>query len=75
VTTAALAPRHEAALDLLAALVLPDGRRWGEAAEPFQWQDARAVLDPEPEAPHSYLTRARGGANRRPGRDRRRRDA
>ena|SRR5215216_1571906 len=26
-------------LDLLAALVLEDGRRWGEAAEPWQWAD------------------------------------
>jgi hypothetical protein len=34
----------EAALDLLAGLVLEDGRRWGEAAADFQWQDAQAVM-------------------------------
>lgn len=48
-----------AALDLLASLVLEDGRRWGDAAVPEQWEDARAVLDPEA-PPYHFLTRARG---------------
>jgi phage terminase large subunit-like protein len=52
----------EAALDLLAGLVLEDGRRWGEAAADFQWQDAQAVLDPASETPYHFLTRARGGS-------------
>jgi phage terminase large subunit-like protein len=48
------------ALDLMAALVLEDGRRWGEAAMPEQWQDARAILDPGSATPYHFLTRARG---------------
>jgi hypothetical protein len=52
----------EAGLDLLAGLTLEDGRRWGEAAVAFQWDDARAVLDTASETPYSFLTRARGGA-------------
>jgi phage terminase large subunit-like protein len=55
VTTAALA------LDLLAALVGEDGRRWGDAAVPEQWEDARAVLDPSGQ-PYHFMTRARGFA-------------
>jgi hypothetical protein len=49
------------ALDLMAALVLEDGRRWGDAAVPEQWEDARAVLDGGA-APYHFLTRARGYA-------------
>lgn len=49
------------ALDLLAALVLEDGRRWGDAAVAAQWDDARAVLNPA-SAPYHFLTRARGYA-------------
>jgi phage terminase large subunit-like protein len=48
------------ALDLLAALVLEDGRRWGEAAVPVQWDDARAVLDQDSPTPFHWLGRARG---------------
>jgi phage terminase large subunit-like protein len=50
-----------AALDVMAALVLEDGRRWGDAAERFQWEDARAVLDQDG-PPHRAITRPRGGA-------------
>lgn len=50
-----------AALDLLHALVLEDGRRWGEAAERFQVKDARAVLDPHG-PPFHFLTRSRGSS-------------
>jgi len=53
---------HDAALDLMAALVLENGERWGAAAHPFQWTDARAVLDPKPSAPYHFLTRGRGGS-------------
>lgn len=45
--------------DLLATLVLPDGRRWGEAAHEVQWRDAGAVLDLGG-PPYHFLTRARG---------------
>lgn len=48
------------ALELLAGLVLEDGRRWGDAAEPFQWQDARAVLSGGWR--QAYLTRPRGAS-------------
>jgi phage terminase large subunit-like protein len=50
------------ALNLLASLVLEDGRRWGAAAAAFQWEDARAVLDPSTATPYFFLTRARGGS-------------
>lgn len=33
------------ALDALSIMVLEDGRRWGETAADFQWQNARAILD------------------------------
>jgi phage terminase large subunit-like protein len=51
----------DSAMRLLAALVLEDGRRWGEAARPFQVEDARAVLDLSGPRRH-YLTRPRGGS-------------
>ena len=53
-TTATLA-----ALDLLAALPLENGARWGEMAHPFQLADARAIFDPEGPRRH-FLLRGRG---------------
>jgi hypothetical protein len=47
------------ALDLLAGLVLENGRRWAAAAEAIQWVDARAILEPG-DIPYHFLTRARG---------------
>src|SRR4051812_17136069 len=52
---------YERALALMAGLVLEDGRRGGDAAEPWQWEDAREVLDPTSETPYNFLTRPRGG--------------
>jgi hypothetical protein len=52
----------DAALDLLAGLVLEDGRRWGDAAAGFQWEDAEAILDESTLTPFSFQTRSRGGA-------------
>jgi hypothetical protein len=49
----------DAGLALLASLVLEDGRRWGEAAHPHQWRDARAVLSVDGPRRH-WLGRARG---------------
>lgn len=49
-------------LDVLSALVLEDGRKWGEAAAPFQWEDARAILDPRSDTPLHFLTRSRGSS-------------
>ena len=50
------------AIDLMAALVLGDGRRWGDVAAPFQWEDARAILDDPSAPPYSLQTRSRGGS-------------
>lgn len=43
------------ALDLLASLVLEDGRRWGDAATPVQWADSHRILDPAPGDPRLGL--------------------
>lgn len=51
-----------AALDLMASLVLEDDCSWGDVAAPFQWEDARAILNPDSPTPYSYLTRARGAS-------------
>jgi len=48
------------ALAVLASLVLEDGRRWGEAADDVQRQDAETVLDPDSATPYGFATRARG---------------
>ena len=50
------------ALDLLAGLVLEDGRTWGEAAWPWQLEDARAILEPASPTPLHFLTRPRGAS-------------
>lgn len=46
--------------DVLAALRLEDGRRWVDAAEPWQLADALAVL--EDPCPYHWLGRPRGGS-------------
>jgi hypothetical protein len=46
-------------LDVLSALVLEDGRTWGQAANGVQWADARAFFDMRGPRNH-YNTRARG---------------
>lgn len=52
---------YTAALELLAALPLEDGTRWGERAEPFQIESARAILDTSPTAPRRHFDmRGRG---------------
>jgi len=51
----------EAALGVMAALVLENDDRWGDIAASFQWEDAQAIFSDEP--PHwHYLTRPRGGS-------------
>lgn len=51
------------ALALLAQLVLDDGRRWGDAAEPWQRADASAVLEPLADDPTlHWLGRPKGGS-------------
>ena len=49
-----------AARDVLARLLLPDGRPWVDAAERFQLEDAVAVI--EGERPYNFLTRSRGSS-------------
>ena len=49
----------EASLDLMSALVLEDGRLSGEVAEPFQWDDAKAIIANDGPRFH-FLTRGRG---------------
>jgi phage terminase large subunit-like protein len=52
-----------AALTLLAGLVMESGARWGEVATEWQWSDARAVLDPGEDDPLlHFLTRPRSGS-------------
>ena len=49
------------ALDMMYALVLESGRRWGEAASDHQVADAEAIFSPE--RPHlHFVTRPRGGS-------------
>lgn len=50
-------------LNLLAAMVLEDGRRWGSVAVDWQIEDARAVLTPGPDDPRlHWLGRPKGGS-------------
>ena len=46
----------------MAALVLEDGRRWGEVAESWQWRDAAEALNAASSTPYQFLTRPRGGS-------------
>ena len=48
-------------LDMMFALVLEDGRRWGEVAADFQVEDAEAIFSNDGPRLH-YLTRGRGGS-------------
>lgn len=51
------------AMEVLAGLVLDDGRRWASAATPWQLNDARAVLDPADGDPRlHWLGRPKGGS-------------
>jgi hypothetical protein len=50
------------AVSLLQALVLEDARRWGDAAQAWQREDAEAILDLSSPTPYSFLTRGRGGS-------------
>jgi len=50
----------EDTLDLMASLRLEDGKRWGEVAVSCQWEDARAILNPDSTTPYHFLTRSRG---------------
>lgn len=44
--------------DLLASMVIEDGREWGDAATPVQLADAQAII--EGDQPYHAITRARG---------------
>ena len=47
--------------DIMYALVLEDGRRWGEVAADFQVEDVEEIFSPERPNWH-FLTRGRGGS-------------
>ena len=47
-------------LDLLAGLVMEDGRRWGQVAYPFQREDAAAVMAGGDAPRRHFLLRGRG---------------
>jgi len=53
--------RVDPALALVASFVLDTGRRWGQTARRWQWQDAAAILD-EAGPRYHYLTRPRGAS-------------
>jgi phage terminase large subunit-like protein len=55
-------PAIDLALDFLASLILESGRRWGEAATVWQWQDATLILSQKNAARNHFLTRPRGGS-------------
>lgn len=48
-------------LDAMGALVLEDGRKWGDVAAEFQWADVRAVFGPDGPL-WFFFTRPRGGS-------------
>lgn len=50
----------KSARDILSLLRLDDGRKWIEAALPFQLEDAIAIL--EGSVPYCFLTRSRGSS-------------
>lgn len=53
----------QAALSLMVALILEDGRRWGEPATAWQMSAARAIFDPNPDLPpFRWESRPRGGS-------------
>ena len=56
-----MAATLEDALSLIASLILDDGRRWGDAAMPWQWDAAKAILDPK-SRPYRWESRPRGGS-------------
>ena len=49
------------ALALISGLILEDGTRWGDRAEPWQWDAAKAVLDPQTR-PNRWESRPRGAS-------------
>ena len=50
-------------LEIVNSLRLTDGRRWGDAAYPWQREDVEAILDPDPDSPpYHFQTRSRGSS-------------
>ena len=47
-------------MEMLASLIQPDGRRWGDVATSWQWEDAAAILGGKER--YHYLSRPRGGS-------------
>lgn len=57
---AVVADQAQKALDVLSLMVLEDGSRWGQTAAPFQWANARAILDPDAEPRQTWIELPRG---------------
>lgn len=55
-----MADRAQTAEDVLSLMVLEDGKRWGQTAVDYQWQNARAILDPEAEPRQTWIELPRG---------------
>ncbi len=55
-----MADTGQKALDVLSLMTLEDGRRWGETAAPFQWANARAILDMTSEPRQHWIELPRG---------------
>src|SRR5262245_51741925 len=46
---------------ILASLIREDGTHWGKAPQPWQWEDAKAILNLQG-PPNHFMTRPRGGS-------------
>ena len=55
-----MADTGQKALDVLSLMVLEDGKRWGETAAPFQWANARAILDMASDPRQHWIELPRG---------------
>ena len=52
--------RGQRALDALSLMCLEDGKRWGETAAPYQWENARSILTPDAEPRQTWIELPRG---------------
>jgi len=55
-----MADAAQTAEDVLSILVLEDGQRWGVTASPFQWANARSILDPDATPRQTWIELPRG---------------
>ena len=55
-----MADTTQKALDVLSLMTLEDGKRWGQTAAPFQWENARRILDLDGEVRQHWIELPRG---------------